>query len=352
MIKNIFEEVCQGLDQREKDVILRKFGFFGKRETLESISKDYELTRERIRQIQEKALNKLSLNLEGNQKFFKFLEEAKKFLRPLGFKREDIFLNLIKENLKILEKEVKILKFFLDISKKIPYYEEDDIFYGFYAQNEEVYKSARHALKRIYFHFLERHKNCHPEEVVLKIALSEIKRHLKKEPDKKDVLDFLKILKIIGKNPFDFWGIKTHPEISPKSLTKKIYLVLKNENRPLHFTSIHKKLKEFQEKDDEFLSFSWKRDYNVKSIKNELIKNPKFILVGKGTYALKEWGLLPGTSKEVLVKFLKKYKKIKIEDLWNLVSKHRPIKKTSFYIYLKDLKNKIERRDNFLIYHD
>jgi Sigma-70, region 4 len=50
------------LDERERDVLMRRYGYpNGEIETLESISKDYGVTRERIRQIESKALRKLSV---------------------------------------------------------------------------------------------------------------------------------------------------------------------------------------------------------------------------------------------------------------------------------------------------
>ena len=50
------------LDERELDVIKRRFGFYGKMQTLEEIGRDYGLTRERIRQIENRSLKKLRRN--------------------------------------------------------------------------------------------------------------------------------------------------------------------------------------------------------------------------------------------------------------------------------------------------
>lgn len=50
------------LDDREKDIVMRRFGMNGygpEGETLDAIGKEYGLTRERVRQIEQKALNKI-----------------------------------------------------------------------------------------------------------------------------------------------------------------------------------------------------------------------------------------------------------------------------------------------------
>ena len=47
------------LDEREKIIILDYFGLSGTPRTLEDIGSDFNLTKERVRQIKEKALRKL-----------------------------------------------------------------------------------------------------------------------------------------------------------------------------------------------------------------------------------------------------------------------------------------------------
>ena len=48
-----------GLDDRTRDITLRRFGFTGRIHTLEELAQEYGLTRERVRQIEGKALRKL-----------------------------------------------------------------------------------------------------------------------------------------------------------------------------------------------------------------------------------------------------------------------------------------------------
>ena len=70
-----YQKICQDLisdlKEREKEVILRRFGLEGKeRETLQSIGDSFGITRERVRQIEEVALNKIKTKVKNYRKVF------------------------------------------------------------------------------------------------------------------------------------------------------------------------------------------------------------------------------------------------------------------------------------------
>lgn len=54
---------------RERDIVIRRFGLNGRddRETLDSIAEDYGLTRERVRQIESRALEKIRININNGR---------------------------------------------------------------------------------------------------------------------------------------------------------------------------------------------------------------------------------------------------------------------------------------------
>jgi DNA-directed RNA polymerase delta subunit len=93
-------------------------------------------------------------------------------------------------------------------------------------------------------------------------------------------------------------GLIEWPEIKPRGVKDKAFLVFKKHGKPLHFTDVAKLIDKF--------------DYNMpnkktypQTVHNELIKDARFVLVGRGTYALSEWGFVPGTIKDIITKVLK-----------------------------------------------
>jgi hypothetical protein len=286
ILTEILNNVFSDLNQRERDIIFRRFGFEGTEETLEELAQNYNLTRERIRQIQEKALGKIIPALQSNLEANLLIERSKKFLKPIGVRREQTFLNLVQEEFDFNYQEIKIFRFFTIFSQKIIFYQGDEDFYNFYALEEKVLKIQRHLLKKIYSYLLET-KKLYSEDELLNLILKEIKRHLGARPKPQDLLDFLKILKNLGKNPFNFWGLKSNSFITPRCLKDKIIFIFKLEKKPLHFREIYQKLHESAKTYDESIHYFWHKNYNVNSIKNELIRHPDFVLVKRGVYHLK-----------------------------------------------------------------
>ena len=127
-------------------------------------------------------------------------------------------------------------------------------------------------------------------------------------------------------------GLTKWKILNPKTLKDKSIYVLKKERVPMHFVDIANKI-------TEYLGDNVK----VNTIHNELIRNQEFILIGRGIYALKEWGFKPGTVLDVIVGVLeKKGEAMSVEDITNTVLKTRNVKRTTIYMTLQN-KKVIER---------
>jgi len=134
---------------------------------------------------------------------------------------------------------------------------------------------------------------------------------------------YLEISRIIGKNEEGFYGLLEWPEIRPRGIRDKAYLVLKKAQRPLHFTEIAAQID----------------GAKVPTVHNELIKDERFVLIGRGIYALAEWGYFPGEVKDVILKILReKGRPMTKEEILEEVKKQRIVKPTTVLLYLYNKK--------------
>ena len=111
-------------------------------------------------------------------------------------------------------------------------------------------------------------------------------------------MSYLELSKRIQENKDNKLGLIDWPEIKPRGVKDKAYLVFKKHEKPLHFTEVAKMIDQLE------YNLPNKKTY-PQTVHNELIKDARFVLVGRGTYALAEWGYLPGTIKDIITKVLK-----------------------------------------------
>jgi predicted Zn-ribbon and HTH transcriptional regulator len=117
------------------------------------------------------------------------------------------------------------------------------------------------------------------------------------------------------------------PEISPKTVRDKIYLLLKKKQEPLHFESIAKHIND--------VGFDGQKAL-APTVHNELIKDDRFVLVGRGMYGLKEHGYEPGIAREVIAKVLLEKGPLTAKDVVMHVTKQRFFKPNTIVINLQN----------------
>jgi hypothetical protein len=138
----------------------------------------------------------------------------------------------------------------------------------------------------------------------------------------------LSVSRNIVRTPFKEWGLRGWPEATPRGVGDKAYIVLKRSGKPLHFSDIAKKANE--------AGFD-QRKAHPQTVHNELIRDPRFVLVGRGLYALKEWGYEPGTVADVIQRILQNEgKPISREELTDRVLKERMVRKNTVLLALQN----------------
>jgi len=134
---------------------------------------------------------------------------------------------------------------------------------------------------------------------------------------------FIEVSKNIQKNQEGLYGLKQWPEINPKGIKDKIYLLFKKAQKPFHFTEVAEHIE----------------GSLVQTVHNELIRDPRFVLIGRGIYALKEWGYREGDVKDVIVNiFRQENKSLTKQEIIERVLKQRIIKENTILMNLSDKK--------------
>ena len=328
------DELLSELDAREADVIKKRFGINSQPLSLEKIGKNYNITRERVRQIQNNALSKIvKKSLENEFLEKSFYPEIDELLGKLKVKRESYVIKKIQAVYKITPEEENIIRFFFFIHSKIIYERETREFFAHLSTIREIFEMTKKILRHIN-NKLKTSDELFKEGEFLNIVEKEIKKHLNFDPDLEDILEFIKISKLLRKNPWNELGYFEHPRIAPSSLNEKIKIILEIEGRPMHFLEIWEKLKTLSQIEDELLHPEWKKIYNLHSVHNVLILDPNFIKYGRGKYALKKWGYDEGHIIDLMKKIVEKRKEISIDELYRLVRSQREVSEQTFKIYL------------------
>lgn len=317
----IVSALLSDLPERSQEIMKKRFGLTQEKpQTLEKIGQDFGITRERVRQIMIDALKKVSQ--KRNDPAFKQAEEK------IIFTIEENS-GIIKE-VEIVEKlslgdyrEVNSLIMFCECSEKIKIVEEKDIKRSWFLSNEAI-KKAKEAIAVAEDFLKKENKLLSGEEITEKIArTNEIF-------SRQEFLNYLGVSVKIEKNKFKKWGLAHWMQVNPKGTRERIYTVLKEKNKPLHFTEIAKFIDEYG---------LGKKKAHVQTVHNELIKNEHFVLIGRGIYALREWGYSKGTIKDVLEELFKKSQRsLSKEEIMKEVSKVRQVKKTTILINLNNEK--------------
>ncbi len=333
----VVEGLISDLPKRSQEIIKKRFGLTGEKpRTLEKTGEIFGVTRERVRQI-----------IMDSTKRIAQKNEEESFRQA----QSEIFLvihensGIIKET-EIVEKlsrgdnrESNALKLFVYFFRNILFLENEKVENSWalnqelIAQVEKVSFQAEEILRRI--------KKPLPEETFL----DKISQELKMEGfSRRDILNFLKVLKKIKRNNFGKWGIHDWKEINPRGTREKIYAILKEKGQPLHFSQIARLIDEHK---------LGKRKAHPQTIHNELIKNEQFVLIGRGIYALKEWGYSKGTVKDVLKRILvESPKALAKEEILDQVLKVRKVKKTTILINLNDEKIFAKENNRYLVKKD
>ncbi|MDO8443604.1 MAG: sigma factor-like helix-turn-helix DNA-binding protein [Candidatus Azambacteria bacterium] len=326
-LKNIIDELVKILNPRTREVIEKRFGLRSVScQTLEAIGQNLGITRERVRQIEALGLERLANKsvLEPIKPIFAVIE--KHLADYGGVRKKDSLLRELSELLSLKEKNNEnLINFTLTLGKeKFTYSKETPLWRDAWALNNNAYNSAINLVGVLKKKLAEQNSPI-PKESVLKMAAS-----INGALGDKALFSHIELCREISQNPFGEWGLIHSPEVSPKGVKDKAYLIFKKEQKPLHFTQVSDLINK--------ASFDGRKAHS-QTVHNELIKDPRFVLVGRGTYALFDWGYEPGTVCDVLVSALKNSEKgLTKEEIVKIVKAKRLVKDNTIILNLQNKK--------------
>lgn len=316
-IPKIVQDVVDSIEKdREKQIISGRFGLNGQKKTLEEIGQELGITRERVRQIEKQVSEKLPEIKHPHLE--KVRSTFKEHLEGLG--RVAPVKELAKKFNLSDESGYAQVSFLADIMPDFEVIHENDHFHHSVAIKD--YHDAAE-LDRLMVELVE--------IVMANNEPTSLEKVQSQMPTKLD-LEHLHGLARSSKHVTHLdggWGHVTNPLVNPKSIRDKIYVVLKKQGKPMHFTQIADDIKTSEFK---------RRDVTTQAIHNELIKDSRFVLVGRGIYALKEWGYSKGTVADVISKILKEDSPLHRDEIIKRVLKQRQVKPTTIVLNLQGKK--------------
>ncbi|HUA13025.1 MAG TPA: sigma factor-like helix-turn-helix DNA-binding protein [Candidatus Sulfotelmatobacter sp.] len=317
--RQIVDSVLKCIDrEREREIISRRFGLFERRETLEQIGEMLGITRERVRQLEKSVVTKLKSQAEQG-----------KIANLAAF--ETLVIDYLKGNGKVARvsnlanefsanpnrEEQARIAFICQLCPKLSTIAEDDDYY-FSVALKSAYDEK--SLKNKVSNVIDTIKKIGEPATIKTVAK---KANIEDEKEAEALASVSKKLATLNGR----WGLTKWPMVNPKNIRDKIYVILKENGKHMHFNEIAKAIK-----DSDFK----RKDVTTQAIHNELIKDKRFVLIGRGIYALKEWGYEKGTVADIITEVLKEANEpLHRDEIVKRVLKSRFVKETTILLNLQ-----------------
>lgn len=318
-IEKITKDILATIDrEREREIIARRYGLFDRKETLEQIGELLGITRERVRQLEKAVMARLKAHADDNQlpHLAEVQETLKNEVADMGSvaRVSDLTARLTKDNSRIDQARVSFLA---ELSPELAVIDDNDHYYhavGIKSVHDEK------AIKSQVTSIIDAIKKIGEPTGIEKIA------ETAGQADQKRAAALASVSKQIA-TLNGRWGLIKWPMVNPKNIRDKIYVILHDAGKHMHFNEIAEAIKQSDFK---------RKDVTTQAIHNELIKDPRFVLIGRGIYALKEWGYKKGTVADIITEVLKKAgEPLHRDEIVKQVLKSRHVKETTILLNLQ-----------------
>jgi hypothetical protein len=302
--------------EREREIIARRFGLFDRKETLEQIGELLGITRERVRQLEKAVIGRLRTAGEQlphiNEVQATFITE----LHGMGeaARISDLGAKLTKDNSRLDQARIAFLA---QLCPALAIIDDNDFYYyavGIAAVRDE--KAIKNSITTIIEAIKKLGEPTTIEKIASKANISDVKQA-------EALASISKQLATLNGR----WGLVKWPMVNPKNIRDKIYVILKEHGTHMHFNDIAASIKKSDFK---------RKDVTTQAIHNELIKDKRFVLIGRGIYALNEWGYQKGTVADIIAEVLKEAgEPLHRDEIVKRVLKSRFVKETTILLNLQ-----------------
>lgn len=322
--KEVVKRLLGVLTKRGQDVIVSRYGLGSKatKLTLDAIGKKYNITRERVRQIENHSLASIRKS-KAYKEAEPIFAELKAVVHSLGG------IVAEKDLLSHLSKDVSVqnhFHFLFVIGEEFKREKEDDEFHHRWNVDPELSKKIEGALRKIYSKLSD--DELVVEGDLITSFLEEVKDLNEKYKNEEVIKRWLSVSHKIGKNPLGEWGKASSPNVNAKGMRDYAFLVIRKHGSPIHFKEVAKAITQY-----------FNKKAHVATTHNELIKDTRFVLVGRGLYALSEWGYMSGVVKDVIHDILEKDGPLTKEKIVEKVLKERYVKENTILVNLQNTKH-------------
>lgn len=319
--KQVTKKLLSVLPDRARDVLIKRYGLGSDAEayTLESIGQAYGITRERVRQIESYAISFIQKS-DAYAEFQAVFDELQAEIDKLGggIIAEEQLLELLASD----RAARNHIYFLLVVGESFYHSKENKSYLHRWFTEKKISEAVEKALRSV--HQSIREDELVTEEEILARFRDQLIDIAERQDD--EVLKrWLTISKDIARNPLGEWGHATSPNVRVKGIRDYAYLVVKRHGSPMHFREVAASIEEL-----------FNRKAHIATTHNELIKDKRFVLVGRGLYALSEWGYSAGVVKDVLCDILGKCGPLTRDEIIDKVRKERYVKDNTIVVNLQD----------------
>jgi len=318
-IESIVKDVLSTIErEREREIVSRRFGLFDRRETLEQIGEPLGITRERVRQLEKAAVTRLRVSAEKGEipQLLPAQEVLATELATMGSlaRVSDLSAKVTTQNSKLDQARVSFIAM---LSPNLAVVEENDNYFhavGVASVHNE--KAIKEQVNTVVDAIKKLGAPASIEEVASAANKSDVSH----------VAALASVSKLVA-TLNGRWGLTKWPMVNPKNIRDKIYVILHENGKPMHFNEIAGAIRDSAFK---------RKDVTTQAIHNELIKDDRFVLIGRGIYALKEWGYKKGTVADIITEVLKKAgEPLHRDEIVKRVLKNRQVKETTILLNLQ-----------------